>query len=276
VSWLSASVADVPKGVTTLTETTPESDGAVARIVVGETTVNLDEAFVPKSTVLTDSNPLPVTVTVAPPPADTALGDSAVTAEAPAEDPATGGVTATVGVKASTGFRRVCPLGVVSEVAEKLVRASEPAARVLDAGIFVKSMLLISGLGDADVVPADALRGLETFNVMSAVKTQRHTKSTACGLGRKRRLKLGAAAISALNFCDERPNGDTSWPISSLIPRGARLTEMGLGHSHFGGPADSVSPVALRHSLAEDLPFRLIVRFKYGGIPTVCQPKLPG
>jgi hypothetical protein len=33
---------------------------------------------------------------------------------------------------------------------------------------------------------------------------------------------------------------------------------MEYGEYHFGGPADSGSPVALRHPLAGDLPFRLL------------------
>jgi hypothetical protein len=107
VSWLARSAGDVPNGETTLTETTPESVGAVATIVVGETTVNFDEVSVPKSTALTDANPVPEIVTVAPPPADTALGDSDVTAGAPDEGRATGGVTVSVGVTAPPGFRRV-------------------------------------------------------------------------------------------------------------------------------------------------------------------------
>jgi hypothetical protein len=153
---------------------------------------------------------------------------------------------------------------VVAVVAERFVRASEPTTCVPDAGVVVKA------------TPADALGDRETLSVMRAVKIQRHTSSTVGRLCRQRPTGRGAAVIPESVPLDERPNDDTSRPISSLVPRGARVTEMGLGHYHFRGPADSMSPVALRHSLAGGLPFRLVVRLKYGRIPSMCQQKLPG
>jgi hypothetical protein len=46
--------------------------------------------------------------------------------------------------------------------------------------------------------------------------------------------------------------------ISFPLPKAPGRKEMEYGKYHFGGPADSESPVALRHSLAGDLPFRLL------------------
>ncbi len=75
----------------TLTPTLPALAGAVAVIVVGEITVNWEDSFGPKYTALASLNPLPLMMTVAPPPADTASGDSEVTSGAPGVDPGPGG-----------------------------------------------------------------------------------------------------------------------------------------------------------------------------------------
>jgi hypothetical protein len=74
---------DVPRFVTTLTPTVPSFVGAVAVIVVGESTAKLEDALVPKYTALVVPNPLPLMSTVAPPPAETASGDSDVTTGPP-------------------------------------------------------------------------------------------------------------------------------------------------------------------------------------------------
>jgi hypothetical protein len=69
--------------VVTLTSTVPPFVGAVAKISFCEITVTLEESFVPKETALAPSNPLPKIVTMEPPPAETVLGERAVTTGAP-------------------------------------------------------------------------------------------------------------------------------------------------------------------------------------------------
>jgi hypothetical protein len=49
----------------------------------GEITEKLDDSFVPKNTASASLNPLPVMMTVPPPPADTVSGESDVTAGPP-------------------------------------------------------------------------------------------------------------------------------------------------------------------------------------------------
>ena len=58
---------------------------------VGEITEKMEEGFEPKSTALADSKPLPITVTMAPPPADTEDGLSASTEGPPTTGDAFGG-----------------------------------------------------------------------------------------------------------------------------------------------------------------------------------------
>ncbi len=62
-------VVDVPPEPVTVTSTVPEPAGAVAVSDVPEDTDTLVAAADPKLTVSPAANPLPVTVTVLPPPA---------------------------------------------------------------------------------------------------------------------------------------------------------------------------------------------------------------
>jgi hypothetical protein len=221
VSWFPASAAEMPSGVTTFTDTTPESVGAVASIVVGETTVNLDEALVPKSTALADPNPLPEIVTDPPPPADTALGEMAVTAGAPGAGCDGGVVNAIFGITARAARGRGCPSGVVGGGEESSpVPASEPRTCVPDGGVVVRNVLLRSSLWEPAVVPA-ALGERDPFRAMRAVSAQRQTSNTVCRLWRQRLEERGMAVHRPVSV-DERSTDDTSWPISSLIPREAR------------------------------------------------------
>ena len=48
----------------------------------------------------------------------------------------------------------------------------------------------------------------------------------------------------------------------------------GYAQYHFGGPANSGSPVALRPFLAEDLPFSTAICCEYGRISAVCQSEI--
>ncbi len=69
----------------TLTSTLPAFAGAVAVIVVGDSTENWDDSFEPKYTAFAWLKPLPEMTTVAPPPADTVSGDNEVTIGAPGD-----------------------------------------------------------------------------------------------------------------------------------------------------------------------------------------------
>ena len=79
MSTLAGPSAEVPKGVTTRTSTLPLLVGAVALMKVGEITVKLEDSLAPKNTALVEENPLPMMLTVAPPPAETVEGDTAAT-----------------------------------------------------------------------------------------------------------------------------------------------------------------------------------------------------
>jgi hypothetical protein len=68
----------VPIGVMTCTATMPAPTGAVAEMVVLETTLKLDDALGPKSTSLAEVKPEPVMVTAVPPPEVTVLGERLV------------------------------------------------------------------------------------------------------------------------------------------------------------------------------------------------------
>jgi hypothetical protein len=152
-------------------------------------------------------------------------------------------------------------------VADNPVRSSEPTVPVPDAGVVVTP---------TPVDPlADALGDRETLSVMRALKIQTQTKSTAYRLCGQRPLERGAAVVSESMPLDVRQAGDMSRPISSLVHRGARSLKWGEGRDHFGGPADSMSPVALRRPLAGALPFRLALRTQYGRVPEPSQPKCP-
>ena len=72
-------VALVPPGVVTVTSTVPEPAGAVAVMLVALLTAKLEAACAPKSTALAPVNPVPVIVTVVPPPAGPVVGWSPVT-----------------------------------------------------------------------------------------------------------------------------------------------------------------------------------------------------
>jgi hypothetical protein len=85
---------------------------------------------------------------------------------------------------------------------------------------------------------------------------QRPTASTAWRLCRHR-----AAGLTRLPSASmvERFDPDITTDLPhSLAPLRHPGHGNGTGQYHFGGPADSGSPVALRHSLAGDLPFRLL------------------
>ena len=87
--------ADVPAGVTTFTLTVSALVGAVALIKVDETTEKFEAALVPKYTAVVAPKPLPMMVTVAPPPADTVVGEIALT---------TGAAESTPGASVSTAW----------------------------------------------------------------------------------------------------------------------------------------------------------------------------
>jgi hypothetical protein len=61
--------------------------------------------------------------------------------------------------------------------------------------------------------------------------------------------------------------------LTHFLPRPAeaRSRKWGNFNCHFGGPADSGSPVALRHSLAGDLPLSNAVSNEYGCPSSPCQ-----
>jgi hypothetical protein len=65
VNWSAGEVADVPRGVATVTFTVPVPAGLSAVIVVSLTTVTPVAAFVPKSTAAAPVKPVPVIVTAA-------------------------------------------------------------------------------------------------------------------------------------------------------------------------------------------------------------------
>jgi hypothetical protein len=74
----------VPAGVTTVTATVPLPAGLVAVICVSETTVTALARVAPNPTDVAPVNPLPITVTVVPPPAPPLVGLIAVTTGAAA------------------------------------------------------------------------------------------------------------------------------------------------------------------------------------------------
>jgi hypothetical protein len=85
VNWSAGEVAEVPAGVTTVTSTVPLLPaGLVAVICVSETTVIALALLAPNRTAVAPVNPLPVTVTVVPPPAPPLVGLIAVTTGAAA------------------------------------------------------------------------------------------------------------------------------------------------------------------------------------------------
>jgi hypothetical protein len=87
--------------VVTVTPTVPTFAGAVAVIVVGESTETWDDSFGPKYTALASLNPLPEMRTVAPPPDDTASGLSEATKGDPGFAAGRAGVKETPGVAAA-------------------------------------------------------------------------------------------------------------------------------------------------------------------------------
>ena len=84
MNWSAGEVAEVPAGVTTVTSTVPLPAGLVAVICVSETTVIALALVAPNPTDVAPVNPLPVTVTVVPPPASPLVGSIAVTTGAAA------------------------------------------------------------------------------------------------------------------------------------------------------------------------------------------------
>jgi len=70
----------VPLGVVTVTCTVPVPSGVVAVIWVSETTVNDGAGVAPKRTAVAPVKPVPVIVTVVPPPEDPEAGETERTA----------------------------------------------------------------------------------------------------------------------------------------------------------------------------------------------------
>src|SRR5215472_9541100 len=87
MNWSAGEVAEVPAGVTTVTSTAPLPAGLVAVICVSEITVSALALLAPNRTDVAPVNPLPVTVTVVPPPASPLAGLIAVTTGAAAPAP---------------------------------------------------------------------------------------------------------------------------------------------------------------------------------------------
>jgi hypothetical protein len=81
-------VDEVPAGVTTVTSTVPLPEGLVAIICVSETTVIALALLAPNRTDVAPANPLPITVTVVPPPAPPLVGRIAITNGAATSPPA--------------------------------------------------------------------------------------------------------------------------------------------------------------------------------------------
>ena len=78
--WSAVLVALVPPGVVTVTSTVPVLPaGAVAVICEPLTTVTLVAAVDPKSTAVVPVNPVPVIVTLVPPPVGPAAGATCAT-----------------------------------------------------------------------------------------------------------------------------------------------------------------------------------------------------
>jgi hypothetical protein len=75
--------AEPPEGVTTRTATVPSLVGTVALISPGLIIEKVDDSFGPKETAFVAPNPLPVIVTVAPPPAETTAGETESTTGSP-------------------------------------------------------------------------------------------------------------------------------------------------------------------------------------------------
>src|SRR6185437_9444407 len=72
-------VAEVPPKVVAVTSTIPWPGGTTAVRANGLVTFTVVEAVGPKSTVVAEVNPVPLTVTVVPPPAGPPFGDTEVT-----------------------------------------------------------------------------------------------------------------------------------------------------------------------------------------------------
>ena len=69
MNWSAGLVAEVPAGVVTVMSTVPVPGGVVAVIWVSESTVIVAALAGPKLTSVAPVNPVPVMVTVSPPPA---------------------------------------------------------------------------------------------------------------------------------------------------------------------------------------------------------------
>jgi hypothetical protein len=76
-------VADVPSAVVTVTATAPVPTGATAVSEVGERNATLEAALEPKCTVEVGVKPVPVMVTLVPPPAGPVDGLRPVTVGGP-------------------------------------------------------------------------------------------------------------------------------------------------------------------------------------------------
>jgi hypothetical protein len=113
VNWSAAEVRLVPDGVVTVISTIPVPAGEVAVILVAEVTVKPDAGFVPNITAVAPVNPVPVTVTLVPPP----------------KGPRTGAMLVTVGayVNLSAAEVTLVPDGVVTVISTIPVPAGEAA-----------------------------------------------------------------------------------------------------------------------------------------------------
>ena len=79
MNWSAEEVALVPFAVVTVTSTVPVPAGAVAMIVVGETTCTFALFTAPKATLDDAVKPVPVMSTCVPPEGEPAAGDNDVT-----------------------------------------------------------------------------------------------------------------------------------------------------------------------------------------------------
>jgi hypothetical protein len=145
-------------------------------MVVGEITEYLEDALDPNSTALVALNPLPVMVTVAPPPAETLLGK---------RDLSTGALGFWVAVVAigdtegMTGDLRVCPLGPELEVSDD---ASALPVLLKNEAVAGAPNVLAVVVADGEVVacadPSDASANIDESSVVSPIKTPRSAAST--------------------------------------------------------------------------------------------------
>jgi hypothetical protein len=128
---------------------------------------------------------------------------------------------------------------------------------------------------DANTRPEDdgALSGAaaarEPTRAATEITTQNAANKTEGRPDPECRLEWAADTERSLDFLARmRPVvriGDISTSALTL-----ELPERGkwrTNHYHFGGPADSRSPVALRHSLTGDLPFRLLSKVNMAVLP---------